>query len=73
MPIYEYDCTACGEGFELLVRPDTAVACPRCTSSRVERKLSVTAAVVKSAAAAPACDMPGPQAGGCCGGGCGFN
>ncbi|TFG50830.1 MAG: zinc ribbon domain-containing protein [Gemmatimonadales bacterium] len=73
MPIYEYDCPACGELFDLLVRSDTAVACPRCVSSRVQRRLSVPAALAKSGLAAPSCEMPDSPAGGCCGGGCGLN
>jgi putative FmdB family regulatory protein len=44
MPIYEYRCNACGEGFELLVRNGSpAAACPACRSDRVERLISVTA------------------------------
>jgi putative FmdB family regulatory protein len=43
MPIYEYTCKACGDGFELLVRHDTVVACPSCRSGEIERLLSLPA------------------------------
>ncbi|HEY5633338.1 MAG TPA: zinc ribbon domain-containing protein [Burkholderiaceae bacterium] len=43
MPIYEYDCRACGRAFEKLVRADTALACPHCSSTRLEKRLSVFA------------------------------
>lgn len=48
MPIYEYTCTSCGDDFELLVRHDTRVVCPRCASADIERRLSLPA--VKSSA-----------------------
>jgi putative FmdB family regulatory protein len=41
MPIFEYRCRACREEFEKLVRSSSQeVACPRCGSGRVEKKLS---------------------------------
>jgi putative FmdB family regulatory protein len=40
MPIYEYRCGACGTEFELLVRSNTAVACPDCGSLSLERLIS---------------------------------
>ena len=43
MPIYEYTCKACGKEFELLVRPDTQVACPGCDSVEIEKMLSLPA------------------------------
>jgi len=48
MPLYEYACKACGNGFELLVRHDTEVACPECGGAEVEKLLSMPA--VKSSA-----------------------
>ena len=42
MPIYEYDCRACGHSFELLVRRDTVPACPACESGDLERLLSLS-------------------------------
>jgi putative FmdB family regulatory protein len=56
MPIFEYKCSACGDDFELLVRSDTDEACPRCGSSRIDKKFSVFASHVDhGAGAAPAC------------------
>ena len=40
MPIYEYQCRACGHGFEKLVRGADQPACPACDSGDVERLLS---------------------------------
>ncbi|NNG16989.1 MAG: zinc ribbon domain-containing protein [Gemmatimonadales bacterium] len=72
MPIYEYACPACGAEFEVLVRSETPGACPSCASSRLDRKLSLTAAPARGSPA-PTCEMPEPPMGGCCGGGCGLN
>lgn len=47
MPIYEYRCSACEADFEELVRTSSAeksVACPKCGSRKISRKLSVFAA-----------------------------
>ncbi len=43
MPLYEYQCQACGGQHELLVRTTEEVRCPQCNSSRLVRLLSVTA------------------------------
>ncbi len=41
MPIYEFECTACGERFEELVGSgEAAAACPRCASRRTRRLIS---------------------------------
>lgn len=41
MPIYEFECEACGNRFEELVPGDTtASACPACGSERARRLLS---------------------------------
>lgn len=40
MPLFDYRCTACEAGFELLVRHDTVPACPRCGSTALEKALS---------------------------------
>jgi len=41
MPIYDFECDACGERFEELVASETAMlACPSCGSSRTRRLLS---------------------------------
>jgi len=60
MPIFEYECKDCRNSFELLVRSDTAIACPECESGRVVKKLSLFAAHTKKPEAAlPACHTGG--------------
>jgi putative FmdB family regulatory protein len=60
MPIFEYKCSACGGDFELLVRADTAVTCPECGSSRIDKKFSVFASYAKhGTGATPACHTGG--------------
>ena len=44
MPIYEYQCTACGHKFDKFVRPATQaedLACPKCGSLKTEKTFSV--------------------------------
>jgi putative FmdB family regulatory protein len=68
MPIYEYRCPACGSEFEKYVPvPGAAVACLRCESPKVTRKLSLVG-VRTGGGVMPSA---GPMSGGCCGGGCG--
>jgi len=44
MPIYGYDCSACGHQFEKLVRSsDSAPTCPACESKDLKRQLSLIA------------------------------
>ena len=48
MPIFEFECRACGHPFERLVLPWLASAseppsCPSCQSTNVERTLSICA------------------------------
>ena len=40
MPLYEYQCRACGHQFERLVRKGDEPACPRCQARDLERLLS---------------------------------
>jgi len=40
MPLYEYQCRACGHSFEVLVRGAEQLACPACHSDDIERLLS---------------------------------
>jgi putative FmdB family regulatory protein len=40
MPIYEYRCRDCNVTFEMLVRAGTAIACPHCGSSSLDKLLS---------------------------------
>jgi putative FmdB family regulatory protein len=37
MPLYEFDCRACGNRFELFIREPQAIVCPRCSADSVER------------------------------------
>ena len=43
MPIFEYECRACGREFELLVRTGDVPACPSCASQDLEKLLSLSA------------------------------
>jgi putative FmdB family regulatory protein len=40
MPIYEYQCRACQQQFEALVRGSESPVCPACQSGDLERLLS---------------------------------
>jgi putative FmdB family regulatory protein len=42
MPIFEYECRACGHEFELLVRSGDVPACPSCQSEELEKLLSLS-------------------------------
>ena len=61
MPIYEFECTACGERFERLVaRPtDGGGACPRCHATDARRLLSPFAVLGSSRPSGDA-SRPGP-------------
>ena len=41
MPIYEYECQACGNQFEFLVMGKAEPACPACSSQQLERLISL--------------------------------
>ncbi len=66
MPIYEFECPACHEDFDELVRNAAAVkdvVCPSCGSRKVKKKLSTFASKVSgggaSASASAASCAPG--------------
>jgi putative FmdB family regulatory protein len=80
MPLYEYVCRECETAFEALVRRfGDEVACPSCSSARVDKQLSVFAVASSSPSppfegcgAGPCGAMgrgggPGPCGGGACG------
>jgi putative FmdB family regulatory protein len=68
VPVYEYRCRACQAEFErYLPTAGAAVACPRCASPQVMRRLSVFGLRTEGGAQ-PSMTSGG---GGCCGGGCG--
>jgi putative FmdB family regulatory protein len=77
MPLYEFVCRDCEAGFETLVRRlGDEVACPSCSSLRVEKQLSVFA--VASPSPPPPFEGCGrgpcgePGSGPCGGGACGL-
>jgi putative FmdB family regulatory protein len=60
MPIYEYRCETCGEGFEVLVRSisrQVSLACPRCGSQNVKKAVSLfgVSGATKSAPTTASC------------------
>ena len=58
MPFYEYECTACGNVFEILTPPDPAgeeTTCPACGSAETRRVLSTTAWLGGSSAPGGGC------------------
>ncbi len=72
MPIYEYECRACGKSFEHLARTLTekAPACPSCGAKKPAKQLSTFSAAV-AAPSAPHCSLGACPSGSCCAnGGC---
>ncbi len=69
MPLYEYECSACGTLFErLLSMGDDAPGCPSCESERVMRRISMFAASTSGGGFRSSAPSGG---GGCaCGGSC---
>lgn len=41
MPLYEYSCERCEHRFEILVREDTKVECPKCRATQVKKLFSI--------------------------------
>ena len=77
MPIYEYVCHQCGNGFEWLVRSGEEPQCPSCGGGDLEKQWSVPAAAhTAKNSQLPACRELGPPggcgAGDCSSGGCPF-
>jgi putative FmdB family regulatory protein len=69
MPIYEYRCKKCKKEFEALVRADDPVACPACSSKRVEKLLSTFSAVATGSTPNTACGVDAACGSACCSGG----
>ncbi len=71
MPLFSYQCAACGAQHEILVRGDQRPACPECGSKALEKQASRFAAI-SAAPAEPACASGACAAasscpmGGCC-------
>lgn len=59
MPIYPYQCNACGHQFETLVRSSETPSCPACESTDLRRQLSLIASPAKESMDAPMCAGPG--------------
>jgi putative FmdB family regulatory protein len=61
MPVYEYVCQTCSNAFEELVRANERVACPECTSPKVEKRFSTfaTSSEQNSRMSAQSSDIPG--------------
>lgn len=78
MPLYEYDCEACHQTVEVLIRNQSEQpSCPVCGDERLHKVLSVPASpAVRSGGALPVtrAESSGPSCGAprCCGGGCHF-
>jgi putative FmdB family regulatory protein len=57
MPIFDFQCRACGHEFEALIRTqDPPAACPSCRSGDVEKRLSGFALKTSERSAAAALD-----------------
>jgi len=73
MPIYEFHCDGCKQDSEILVRSSDwkGTKCPRCGSTKLEKKFSTFAASNsgESAAGSRKAGGNGGGCGGCCGGG----
>jgi putative FmdB family regulatory protein len=78
MPIYEFHCEACSADSEILVRSTEwkGTRCPKCGSTRLEKKLSVFASSMAGGASAGAAGGGAADCSGtpsscmrCCGGG----
>jgi putative FmdB family regulatory protein len=56
MPIYEYECTVCGERFELrrnITASDSEIKCPKCGSPNPRRVLSMFGTIFSGKSCAP--------------------
>jgi putative FmdB family regulatory protein len=66
MPIYEYICDDCGEHYERIVmNKQTAIACPKCESTKKTVQLSVFAAPANGSKSSGDSASASPMGGGC--------
>lgn len=76
MPIYEYECTDCGNRFEALIRGNEKPECPACEGGNLEKLMSASATHARSGSPTD-CACEARQAGACqqtgCPGGCCHN
>jgi putative FmdB family regulatory protein len=63
MPLFEYACRECDHHFELLVREATRLECPKCSSPKLDKQLSVFA--VSTPSASPRMAGPAAPCGAC--------
>ena len=66
MPLFEYACRECDHHFELLVRESTKLECPKCSSTALDKQLSVFAVSAPSTGSRMSAGM-GPAPCGSCG------
>ena len=59
MPLFEYACRDCHHHFELLVRESTRLEFPKCSSTELDKQLSVFAVSTPSSGSARM-DAPAP-------------
>ena len=71
MPLFDYECRDCGEGFELLIRGDEKPKCPSCGSRKLTKQLSVPAAHTGGSGKPGSFDTPCGMPPGSCGKQCG--
>jgi putative FmdB family regulatory protein len=62
MPLFEYACRSCGRQFEHLTRADHAPSCPTCSSTELEKQMSVFAVNTGGGQSSSPAEAP---AGGC--------
>jgi putative FmdB family regulatory protein len=65
MPLYEYNCRACGRRFEVLQKigaDGSGVVCPSCGATDVTKQFSTFASVVASGTGAMPCGAPSAAA-----------
>jgi putative FmdB family regulatory protein len=65
MPLFEFVCQDCESEFELLVGNREMPTCPQCSSKKLEKLMSVTAARTNSPGLPLTNSCPPPEAGPC--------
>jgi putative FmdB family regulatory protein len=67
MPLFEYECRACGHHFEYLTRSAESPSCPSCSGEDLQKLLSVFAVSANGSTSAEASRREAPSACGMCG------
>jgi putative FmdB family regulatory protein len=60
MPLFEYECRACGHQFEYLTRAGQSPACPSCESAELQKRLSAFAVGASASASFSSTPAMGP-------------